>query len=303
MKTDVVCLGHCAWDIIAVVSEFCRSDSKTEALELLQQGGGPAATAAVTLSRLGARAALIGKVGDDGWGHLIVEGLIAEGVATRGLMVEHGCSSPLSFVTVERGTGKRSIVHGRGTVSHLSVADLNAEFLLSGRVLLIDSLHPQAALSAAKMARERGIQVVLDTGAFKPDATDLLSVADVVIAPEYFAAEYAPDKDVAHVGRALLHMGPEVVVITQGERGGHCFTESEEFSYPGFTVEVVDTTGAGDVFHGAFAYGLLQEWALRKTATFASAVAALKCTKLGGRTGIPTLGEALHFLRDRNVVW
>lgn len=285
-----------------VVEEFPRSDSKIEALKLFQQGGGPAATAAVTLARLGAKVALIGKVGDDHWGQQILDGLIEEDVGTRGLIVEHGRSSPLSFVTVERDTGKRTIVHRRGAVSPLTEADLNADLLLSGKILLIDGLHPRAALSASKTARDKSIQVLLDTGAFKPHVPDLLALANVVIAPEYFVAEYGSGKYPAQVAQDLLNLGPKIVVITQGERGGLCFTKDEQFSYPGFEVNVVDTTGAGDVFHGAFAFGLLKEWNLKKTATFASAVAALKCTSLGGRTGIPSLQEALDFLRKRSML-
>ncbi|UCE18211.1 MAG: GYD domain-containing protein [Gemmatimonadota bacterium] len=301
MNIDVVCLGHCAWDLLFVVDEFPQPDSKLEALESFQQGGGPAATAAVTLSRLGARVAIIGKVGDDIWGQGIVDGLAEEGVATRGLIVEHGKSSPLSLVIMEGTSGKRSIVHNRGTVDPLSPEDLNTELLFSGKILLIDSLHPEAGLAGVKMARDKGIQVVLDTGAFKPDATELLKFVDVVIAPEYFVSDYAPDKSSADVCKDLLASGPEVVVITQGERGGVCFTPKEKFSYPGFEVDVADTTGAGDVFHGAFVFGVLQEWDLKKTVTFASGVAALKCTKLGGRTGIPSLQETLDFLRERSM--
>jgi sulfofructose kinase len=301
MNIDVVCVGQCAWDFLFVVQEFPQSDSKIEALDSTQQGGGPAATAAVTLARLGAKTAYIGKVGDDIWGQHIVDGLAEEGVVTRCLIVEHERSSPISFVTVEEATGKRTIVHNRGTVSPLSKNDLNTELLLSGKILLVDSLHPGAALAAARIAKEKGVQVVLDTGAFKPHATDLLKVADIVIAPEYFAFEYAPGKSSADVCKDLLRLGPKIIVITQGERGGLCFTEDEEFVYPGFEVEVVDTTGAGDVFHGAFVYGLLHEWDLKKTATFASAAAALKCTQLGGRTGIPSYEETTDFLRKRNV--
>ena len=299
MKIDVVCVGQCAWDLLTVVDTFPQSDSKIEALHFFEQGGGPAATGAVTLARLGAKVAFIGKVGDDYWGQRIFDGLDEEGVITRGLIVEHEKSSPVSFIMVEKETGKRTIIHSRGTVSPLSEADLDTELLLSGKILLTDSLHPKAALAAEEIARENGIQAVLDTGAFKPKATDLLTMAHVVIAPEYFVAEYGSGKGIAETAQELLRLGPKSVVVTQGENGGFCFTRHEAFAFFGFKVKVVDTTGAGDVFHGAFSYGLLKEWDLKKTATFASAVAALKCTKLGGRTGIPSLEETFDFLRER----
>ena len=165
---------------------------------------------------------------------------------------------------------------------------------------MIDSLHPKAASAAAKMAKDKGFRVVLDTGAFKPHATELFTLADVVIAPEYFTVEYSSGKGIADVAHELLNLGPQIVVITQGENGGFCFTQGGEFAFFGFKVEVVDTTGAGDVFHGAFVYGLLKGWEVKRTATFASAVAAIKCTQLGGRTGIPSLHKALAFLRERD---
>lgn len=301
MDIDVICLGHCAWDLLTVVRVFPRVDSKVEALRFFEQGGGPAATAAVTLSRLGAKVACIGKVGDDRWGQKIVEGLIEERVAPHGLIVEQDASSPLSIIIVEKETGKRTIIHSRGTVHPLSEEDLNIECLSSAKILLIDSLHPCPALSAAKWARERGMLIVLDTGAFKPQAVDLLEVSDVIIAPEYFATQFGPGKAVADVANELLDFGSEIVVFTRGERGGICFTRNEEFPYPGFQVEVVDTTGAGDVFHGAFAFGVLKGWNMKRISTFASAVAALKCARLGGRTGIPSLQGTVDFLRERKL--
>jgi ribokinase len=301
MDTDVVCVGHCAWDLLSVVNTFPENDTKIEALDFIEQGGGPAATAAVTLARLGARAAIVGKIGDDVWGRRIHSGFTAEHVDTHALLVQKSSTSPLSLILVEQETGKRTIVHNRGTVRPLSEDDVNPGLLPASRFLLIDGLHPEGALVAAQLARDHGTCVVLDTGAFKPLAVDLLKVSDVIIAPEYFVAGFRPEASLPDVAGELLDIGAETVVLTQGERGGRCFSRAGDFRYPGFDVTVIDTTGAGDVFHGAFVCGLLKAWDLNKTATFASAVAALKCTKLGGRTGIPTMEEALVFLRVRNL--
>jgi ribokinase len=240
-------------------------------------------------------------IGDDEWGRKILAGFVSEHVNTTGLIVEHDRTSPLSCILVEQKTGKRTIIHHRGSVDPLSEDDIASDLIASADLLLIDSLHPEAALAAARMARAAGIRVVLDTGACKPGAVDLVRQSDVIIAPEYFAPKFTPGKTLAEMARHLFHHGAEIVVVTRGERGGVCFTEQEEFAFPAFQVDVVDTTGAGDVFHGAFAYGLVREWDLRRAATFASAVAALKCARLGGRRGIPTFKEALDFLRQRAV--
>jgi ribokinase len=299
MKWDVVCVGCCAWDCTSVVSEFPRLDAKVESVDFCQQGGGPAATAAVTLSRLGAKASFVGKVGDDHWGQMIAKGLDEEGVGTEGLIVEQGRSSPISSVIVEKGTGRRTIIFNRGTVTPFGDDELDRESVLSGKILLVDSLHPEAAYAAARLAREHGMTVVLDTGGFKPQAAALLHVANVIIAPQYFSEGFDPGTSLGDIVRYLLECGAEMVVMTQGAQGGLCYSSAGEHVYPGFRVEVVDTTGAGDVFHGAFAFGLLKKWSLEKTAAFASATAALKCTRLGGRTGIPSSERVFNFLQEQ----
>ncbi|MBI3990998.1 MAG: hypothetical protein HY350_02500, partial [Candidatus Omnitrophica bacterium] len=120
---------------------------------------------------------------------------------------------------------------------------------------------------------------------------------DYLVASEVFAHDFGGDAPLPDIARKLLKMGPRVVVITRGKEGALCVTADDEFFTPAFSVRAVDTTGAGDVFHGGFIYGLLQEWGLKKVMEFASAVAALKCLKLGGRAGIPTRQEVEEFLK------
>ncbi|MDE2726457.1 MAG: PfkB family carbohydrate kinase, partial [Gemmatimonadota bacterium] len=133
------------------------------------------------------------------------------------------------------------------------------------------------------------------------DLVELLGMTDFLIASRVFAEALTGLADPAEAADSLAGYGSPVTVVTLGEEGSYTLAGDRTFHTPAFPVEVVDTTGAGDVYHGAFIFGLLQKWGLQKIAEFASAVAAMSCTRLGGRQGIPTLGEAMSFLRDRDA--
>ena len=139
-----------------------------------------------------------------------------------------------------------------------------------------------------------------DVLALEGNISELLRRTDILIASLAFASSFANTEDVDVAIDRLLGYGPSVAIVTLGVQGCRGQAEGYRFHSPAFPVEVVDTTGAGDVFHGAFIYGMLQGWELMKKIEFASAVAAIKCTRLGGRTGIPDRQQALRFLRERN---
>ncbi|MCG2767392.1 MAG: PfkB family carbohydrate kinase [Chloroflexota bacterium] len=295
-RFDVVGLGCCAWDYLAVVEEYPPIDTKTDTASFSEQGGGPTATALVTLARLGAKTLFVGKVGDDVRGRLIVEQLEAEGVDVTQVRIEKDKSSRLSFSIVERKTGKRTIVSAVGSVSPLAPEDLDRKTITSGRILHVDGHQMEAAIHAAKWAREADVKVILDAGSFRPGMEALVKLADYVVASETFALNFTSEGCVREAARKLFHEGQAAVVVTTGDKGGFCVSDGGEFAYPTFRVEVVDTTGAGDVFHGAFDYGILRGWDLEEVVRFSSAVAALKCRELGGRAGIPSLNQVRRFL-------
>jgi sulfofructose kinase len=159
----------------------------------------------------------------------------------------------------------------------------------------LDGQFMPAAIQAARWAREAGLQVCFDGNHPRPDLEELLPLVNWLVVAAPFPVAYT---GLSHpeAARALLALGPEVLVITQGERGCQVWTGDDHFQAPGFAVQAVDTTGAGDAFHGGFIYGMLQGWNLRRVAAFANAVAALNCRTLGGRRGLPSLRqvEALY---------
>jgi ribokinase len=297
---DVVGLGHCTLDYLALVEAYpLPVNRKTEIRRFAEAGGGPAATAMVALARLGAEARLVSKVADDSRGQLILTELAAEGVDLAGMRVEAGRSSQISLIFVDAGAGTRTIAFTRGDLSCLTPDELDRGLITSGRILHLDGLQMEASLVAAQWAREAGVLVMLDAGSVRAGMAELVRLSDYVVASEVFANDFAPGASLPEAARCIYQAGEpylKAAVVTAGERGGVGLSPAGEFTYPGFPVEVVDTTGAGDVFHGAFDYGLLQGWPLPETARFASAVAALKCRALGGRQAIPTLAEAKQFL-------
>lgn len=289
---DIVGLGYSAVDYLGIVPRMPEMDTKLEIECFTRQGGGVTATAMVAAARLGARTAFVGAVGDDDLGDFTVRELDREGVDTSRVVRVPGASSQFSFIMVHKATGKRTILWTRSDVPPLDPADLDRDFVTSCKVLHIDRHEVRAAVQAAKWAREAGVTVAMDAGTYAADADELLPLADVLITSHAFASDFTGKTDPAQSVRALA-AGRRIAGVTCGEGGAWFVTsDGDEFHVPAFEVDVVDTTGAGDVFHGAFSFGLARGWDARRCAKFASAVAALKCTKLGGRAGIPTYAEA-----------
>lgn len=297
-QRDVIGLGYSALDTIGLTPRLPQLDDNVLLEDLTRQGGGPVAQALVTLVRLGATAGFVGRVGDDDAGALIRAGLADEGVEVTHLQTAPGARSLQSMILVDKATGKRSICAFRGTAGEIDLDDQTRNYLCSGRFLHLDGHSVGSAVIAARQAARTGVRVCLDAGA----GTDpgyllpLIRETQVLVAAERFTMEISPDGTVAAGAAHLRTLGPEIVVVTLGEHGSYTLTASTEFSTAPFPVSVVDTTGAGDVFHGAYLYGLLRGWDLASTADFAGATAALKCTQLGGRAAIPRLPDVLAFM-------
>ncbi|MFB3883339.1 MAG: PfkB family carbohydrate kinase [Armatimonadota bacterium] len=248
------------------------------------EGGGLVATALVAAARLGAAAEIVTWVGDDEEGRLVLDGLRKDGVDVSRAEVVTGGRTAISFIQVEAGTGERTIYHRRGieNVTAQPSADLACD------VALIDGVWPEASLAFARSARERKVPVVGDfcpTGRLEALASYTTALIVNRQCGEAMGASWQK-----RLGR-LAALGPEFVAITAGEQGCYYLDGGEVRHQQPFNVEVADTTGAGDVFHGAFAYALARRWGYPTCTEFASAAAALSCRALGGRRGIPALEE------------
>lgn len=292
----VVGIGQCSWDYLAVVDQFPMVDTKAEVHEWQEQGGGPVATALVTVARLGMAARFFGVVGDDSCGGKIRTSLAAEGIDVSGLLVRPGAASQTAFIAIERHSAKRTIFWQRPTGAALLPEELPADFLQDCTFLHLDGLMPDVSLAAAEQARRRGIPVMVDAGRLRPGMLELAQRCDYLVAAEQFARDLGWTGNPDTLRTTVQDLGAPVVTITLGDQGSWTVCRGSHFAIPAFPVQAVDTTGAGDVFHGAYIHGLLRGLPLADTIRFASACAALNCTRIGGRTGIPGEEETAAFL-------
>ncbi len=295
-------IGQCSLDYLALVDSYPEADTKKEVLEWQEQGGGPVATALVALARLGVRCRFHGVIGDDVAGDRIRQSLLREGIEVTGLVQREKTTSQLAFIVIETGTAKRTIFWKRPSGEPLRIQELATGFLDGSDLLLLDGLMTDVSMYAARKAKELNIPVMLDAGRMRPGMQELAQLSDYIVASE----EFAKDLGLRLVEDALQaerkKLGARVLTITLGEKGSITVSGNEAFQTPAFGIDAVDTTGAGDVFHGGYIYGLLQDWCLKDTLIFASAVAAMKCRKIGGRAGIPRLDEVIEFLGKRGYV-
>ena len=298
---DVVGLGVSTVDILALVEHFPTGDDTQPALAMGVQGGGPVASALAALARLGARTAMLDALGDDWRARQILDEFAALGVETRFIVRRPGQSSGLASILVQAGSGQRAIVYSPKNAGDLLPEELPAALVQGARFLHLNGRHWAACLHAADLARQAGVRVSFDGGAgrYRPDLHQLLPLVDICIVARAFAAEYTACDAIRPAAQALLAEGPSLVVITDGINGSWVFPKAAgSFHQPAFCMpQVVDTTGCGDAYHGAFLFGLLRGLPLRQTAALASAVAALNSQALGGRAALPSLPQVEAFLR------
>ena len=296
----VIGIGQCSLDNLALMDNYPAVDTKKEILQLQEQGGGPVATALVALSRWGVKCRFHGIVGDDDAGKKILRSLVEEGVTVSGLVIREKAASQVAFIAIEKDTAKRTIFWRRPTGRPLQAEELGAGFLDDSALLLLDGLMGEVSVYAAEKARGCGIPIMLDAGRLRADMSDLLKLSDYVVASEEFAKDLGWKPCRETLLRERENLGARILTITLGERGSMTASSDNDYiEVPAFQVHAVDTTGAGDVFHGGYIYGLLRNWSIKETVTFASAAAAIKCTKIGGRCGIPRLSEAKELLIER----
>lgn len=304
MAIDVVGIGVSPLDILVLVDHLPNKEEVQRAKGMTIQGGGPVATALATIAKLGARVAMLDVLGDDWRSSVIIDDFKQAGVITEYVKIIRGADSPCAFVLVNHQDHSRSIIHYPGTVSELTASDLSRPIIQSAKYLHLNGRHWEASLTAIRWAHEANVQVSFDGGAhrYRQEMKELLPLVDLCIVARDFAVRYSHKVDIPEAASALLSIGPKIVVITDGVKGSWIYTGSGDcFHQPGFLMsEVVDTTGCGDSYHGAFLFGLIKGWDLRKTACFASAVAALNSQHLGGRKGLPTLNEVQLFLENRS---
>ncbi|MBW2609028.1 MAG: sugar kinase [Deltaproteobacteria bacterium] len=296
-KIQVVGLGQACVDYLGRIPSYPKEDDKAELMDLHIQCGGPASTALVTLSRLGIPTSFMGSISDDSFGLEILKGLKEEKVDTTFLKITPGYTSQFAFIAITEASGNRNIFWRRGSAPFLKPGDVDLGPFQKADILHLDNLMTDSATEAARQAKDMGIKVVLDGGTMRKGSRELISLVDVLIASEGFAKPLTGLGDSPEASlKALSQFCPGDVIITLGSKGSVGYCNGNMVKQKAFPVKAVDTTGAGDVYHGAYIYGLLQGWDMLECMRFASATSAMKCREIGARKGIPRLEEIKKFM-------
>lgn len=295
---DAFGFGLCAWDRLLLFEHYPGLDQKVQAIASAASGGGPVPTALAILSRLGGRAAFIGSAGDDSEGLRIHRDLESFGVDVKNLFFRPQRRSAQAYIWVDQKDGRRTVALDPGDAESVKPEELPANLIAHTPLLLMDGRDVESCLMAAKLCHEGGGQVVLDAGSPRDRIEELLAVTDHAVVSQSFVRGTFPGAWIREVLRKIQALGPATVVVTTGSHGGQWRDGLDSGRYAAFDVNVVDTTGAGDAFHGGYLYGLLKGWNIEKRCKFAAGVAAGVCRGLGGRATAPSYPEVLEIIGD-----
>ncbi len=288
---DVIGIGQVCMDHIGRVLHYPDVEGRVELEEVTLCSGGPTATALLVLARFGMNVTLIGKVGDDDLGMMAIQDLQKERIDTSFLIKEKHKKTQVSFIPVERKSGRRTVFWSRGTITPLKPKDIRKKIIVQSKAIHFDELFVEAIVEAAQIAKKSGVIVSMDAGNYEEGIEELKGKVDLFIASESFMKEYCGEGNPKKGMKKLKEFGAKVTTVTLGSKGSITIYDNEFIKIPAYQVQAVDTTGAGDVFHGAFLYGWLRGWDIRQTLRFASAAAAMNCLSLGAHGGIPKKPE------------
>ena len=298
----IVGIGANVCDTLMSIDEYPTEDTKLRADSVTVSGGGPCATGLAAAAILGAQCSYIGNLTDDNSGKFLKEDLEKYNVSTEFVRVKSGYTSFSSCIWLSRKSASRTCVFYKGDVPPLKLDDEQKRAVRNAEILMIDGNEMEAAIEAAKIAAQSGTKVLYDAGGLYEGVERLLPYADILIPSEEFALGHTGEADAESAARTLYkRYFPEIVVITQGKKGGIIYDGADMRKYPSFSVDAVDTNGSGDVFHGAFAFSVNMGYNYYKACVFSSAVSALKCTKVGARRAVPSFDETIEFLKERGV--
>lgn len=281
---DVLCVGHASFDLTMLTDHHPAADEKCFATEMVSCGGGPAANAAVTVVRLGGQSALAAYLGEDFPGSRHVAELVEEGVRIDWI-VRGPHPTPLSVILV-KPNGDRSVINFKGATPPMEEVPFDPAGV-KPKAVLFDGHEPLISVPVAREALARNIPTILDAGSVHKGTVDLLPLTRYLIASTRFSLDFTGESDPFRALERLSCHAP-CTVVTLGENGLVWKQEQEKGHVPAFAVDVVDTTGAGDAFHGAFALGVARGMDFLSNLRVSAAAAALCCSRVGARLGIPT---------------
>ena len=296
-KFDVVGVGLNATDTLLLVPHFPAYAGKAPFTEEIVSPGGQVASAMVTCASLGLKTKYIGTVGDDERGRIQLASLQGSGIDLEHVQIRKGCANQSAYIIIDRATGERTVLWRRDDCLRITPAEITPEQITCARLLHIDGHDTAAVEHAARIARAAGIPVTVDVDTIYHGFDRVLPHVDYLIASSEFPIQWTNESDPF---RALEMIQKEykmrVAAMTLGAHGSLALEDGKFVYSPAFVVNCVDTTGAGDVFHGAFCYAVLEGMPMRESLDFSNAMAALNCTALGARGGIRGRAEAMSLM-------
>ena len=290
---DVVGVGLNATDTLILVPRFPAYAGKEPFVDEMYSPGGQVASAMVACAKLGLRTKYIGTVGDDERGRIQIDSLQGTGINLDHVQIRQGCANQSAYIVIDQSTGERTVLWRRSDCLRLEPDEIKPEMITCARLLHIDGHDTAAVGRAASIARQHNIPVTVDVDTVYHGFDKVLPNVDYLITSSEFPVRWTGEGDPF---RALIliqeEYGMKVAAMTLGSFGSIARMDGKFCYSPAFVVNCVDTTGAGDVFHGAYCYGVLQGLSMRDTLDLSNAMAALNCTAIGARGGIQDLDAA-----------
>ena len=295
----IVGIGANVFDTLYNIPSYPTEDTKMRATASKTAGGGPVATGLVAARKLGVDAAYIGVLSDDNGGKFLKEDFEKYGVKTDLIEIKSGYRSFASVLWLCADTATRTCVFDKGDLPPLVLNEASKQAIRDAEILMVDGNEMDAAVESAKIAKESGTKVLYDCGGLYDGVGRLLALTDIMIPSEEFALGHTGLNTAEEAAKKLFDTyNPEVVVITQGKKGGLLYGGNVIIYYPIYPAEVVDSNGSGDVFHGAFAAAVTKGYDYLKCCHFSSAVSGLKCTGIGARESVPDFETTKKYLKE-----
>jgi sulfofructose kinase len=290
---DVVGVGLNATDTLILLPKFPAYAGKIPFTGELLSPGGQVASAMVACAQLGLRVKYVGTVGDDERGRVQMESLLGSGINLDHVHVRSNCPNQTAYILIDQSTGERTVLWSRPDCLRLDESEITPAMITDSRMVHIDGHDTPAIAKAARIARENGIPVTVDVDTVYHGFDDVLPNVDYLIASSEFPGQWTSERDPFRALELIqAEYGMRVAAMTLGAHGALARVDGRFVYSPAFVVNCVDTTGAGDVFHGAFCYAVLAGMSIEDALDLSNAMAALNCTAIGARGGIKTLDHA-----------
>lgn len=302
-KIDIIGLGEVVVDWVTEIPYFPKPDEKVDAITENYFSGGVTANFLVAAARLGGSCGFIGAVGDDSYGDFLIQDFKKERIDTQLTLKKIGKKTPVNFIFVVKGE-KTIIQSPHMKTTRLEITDLEETYISESKVLHTTLIHPKLSEKAINLAKQYDIKISIDLESQIAQRgwsrlKEMLLKADVLIPNKEGAKMITKCKTPEVAAKNLIEKGIPIVIITLGNKGALVTTEESQYGIPAYkTDSIIDTTGAGDTFNGAFSVAYwIKKWNLEKSIKYANGAACLKIQKLGARTGMPYEPELMQFLK------